>query len=96
MNTDQLCFCIPRISINTDKQFILKKLKILELGDNITRFIEIPLKSDPSYKKILIKMSYNNRLLLENVRNYFTENGYIKYVYQMPWFWKIYLNDRPK
>lgn len=96
MNTDQLCFCIPRISVNTNKQFILNKFKNLELGDFIIRFIEIPLKNDPSYKKILIKMSYKNQLLLENVKNYFSKNGYIKFVYQMPWYWKIYLNDRQK
>lgn len=95
MTTNQMCFCIPRISVNINKQFILTKIENLELG-KLVSFIEIPLKSDPSHKKILMKMNCSNMHLQENIRNYFRENGYIKFMYQMPWYWKIYLNDRQK
>jgi len=90
MTTNQMCFCIPRISVNINKQFILTKIENLELGKLVS------LKSDPSHKKILMKMKCSNMHLQENIRNYFRENGYIKFMYQMPWYWKIYLNDRQK
>tara|TARA_B100000282_G_C31732533_1_gene491719 strand:- start:1980 stop:2267 length:288 start_codon:yes stop_codon:yes gene_type:complete len=90
MKNKQLCLCIPRISVNTTKQFIWNRLVELELG-NIDKIIEIPLKNDSSYKRVLIKLHYTNEDLFKNIKNYFLENKCIKYVYQMPWYWKIFL-----
>ncbi len=93
MKNKQLCLCIPRISINTTKQFIRTRIENLELG-NIDRIIEIPLKNDSSYKRVLIKLHYTNEELFCNIKNYFLENQCIKYVYQMPWYWKIFLSHQ--
>ena len=73
MKNKQLCLCIPRISINTTKQFIRTRIENLELG-NIDRIIEIPLKNDSSYKRVLIKLHYTNEELFCNIKNYFLEN----------------------
>ena len=40
MKNKQLCLCIPRISVNTTKQFIWSRIVDLELG-NIDKIIEI-------------------------------------------------------
>ena len=91
----QLCLCIPRISVNTTKQFIKSRLLDLELG-KIDKIIEIPLKNDTSFKRVLIKLNYTNDELFHNITNYFEENQCIKYVYQMPWYWKIFLSHQQR
>ena len=80
--------CIPRISIDVPKEYIFNTLKGLNIG-YITKLTEIPLKNDPSQKRIMIKICYNTEENSKEIHKQLTDNGSIKLVYDMPWYWKI-------
>jgi len=81
--------CIPRIESSISKDYIYKTLCNLKIG-TIERIIEIPLKNDPTHKRIIIKIQWNkaNQKSI-NIQKTLLEAGSIKLVYDMPWYWKI-------
>lgn len=81
--------CIPRIDTNIPKDYIINKLCNLQIG-TIQKFTEIPLKNDPTHKRILITIVWNkkNQKAL-NIQNTLETHGSIKLVHDMPWYWKI-------
>jgi len=80
--------CIPRIDTNISKEYIYNKLCCLQIG-SIEKLIEIPLKNDPTHKRIIIKLKWNNENKAINIKNTLETNGSIKLVYDMPWYWKM-------
>lgn len=80
--------CIPRIDTNISKEYIYNKLCSLQIG-RIEKFVEIPLKNDPTHKRIIIKLKWNNENKAINIKNTLETNGSIKLVYDMPWYWKM-------
>jgi hypothetical protein len=80
--------CIPRIENTIQKEFIFKKLCALNIG-YIQKLTEIPLKSNPNFKRILIKIKWNTSQKTLDLKNKLMSGQTIKFVYQMPWFWKI-------
>ena len=88
--------CIPRVSINIKKNLIFKIFCNLKLG-YIERITEIPLKSNPYFKRIIIKIKWNPsneqaKYIYSRILN--SEPVFI--VYDMPWYWKVVLNQMPK
>jgi hypothetical protein len=80
--------CIPRIENTIQKEFIFKKLCALNIG-YIQKLTEIPLKSNPNFKRILIKIKWNTSQKTLDFKTKILSGQTIKFVYQMPWFWKI-------
>jgi len=95
IQTKKLELCIPRISINISKDTIFKTFCSLKLG-YIERISEIPLKSNPLFKRIIIRIKSNpstNQAKCIHQRILNSEPVFI--VYDMPWYWKIVLNQVP-
>lgn len=88
--------CIPRVSITISKKRIFDIFVKLNIG-YIERIIENPLKNDANYKRIIIRVKWdNNQIMAKQIQETIKENQYINLVYEMPWFWKIYENKSRK
>jgi hypothetical protein len=80
--------CIPRIENCITKEYIKNTFSKLNIG-KINNIIEIPLRNDTAYKRIIIKLQWNDNT--ENsifIRKHLEETGCIKIVHNMPWYWK--------
>jgi len=80
--------CIPRIESSISKDFIYKTLLNLKIG-SIERITEIPLRNDPTHKRVIIKLLWNKTESSINIQKTLMNAGSIKIVYDMPWYWKI-------
>ena len=87
---ENISLCIPRMEANVPKDYIYDKIKNLKIG-HIQKMTETPHRNDPSLKRILMRISYNekNKIKINNLESKLEEHGSIKYVYNMPWYWKI-------
>jgi len=81
--------CIPRVNNTLSKEYIQMKIEQLSLG-KIEYIVERPLKNEDDYKRIIIKYKWNyNNEHVEKIKRTIIEMGSLKYVYNMPWYWKI-------
>jgi hypothetical protein len=80
--------CIPRVNSNISKDYICDKLCNLQ-AINIERIIEIPLKNDPTHKRILLKIQWRNNETSKKIQDQFQKSHTINYVHEFPWYWKI-------
>jgi hypothetical protein len=81
--------CIPRVDNTMTKEYIESKINQLGLG-KIEYIAERPLKNDDEYKRIIIKYKWNYKnTYVDNIKKKMDETGSLKYVYNMPWYWKI-------
>lgn len=80
--------CIPRIESTIAKSTIIKTFELLNIG-NIYRVIEIPFKDSNKYKRIIVKLEWNNSEMSNRILSRFQEGKNVKIVYnsQSPWFW---------
>jgi hypothetical protein len=78
--------CIPKVETTLSKEYIYKKLCSFNIG-RIDRIIEVPLRNDPTHKRLIIKLHWHNE---SQVKSHLEEHGDIKLVYDMPWYWKVY------
>ena len=81
--------CIPRIETAITKEYIFKTFIDLKIG-YIQRISEIPLRNDPTHKRVIINLQWNNNA--QNaiyIQKKMTELGSVKLVHDMPWYWKI-------
>lgn len=90
MSNNYLSLCIPRIPIDTAKEYVYDIIEGLSIG-RIYRLTEIPLKNDPSQKRVLLKIRYEATRDTKCIQQQLIEHGSIKLVYNTPWYWKIYL-----
>jgi hypothetical protein len=92
MNRNQYCksFCIPRVDVNVEKEYICKKLKEFNIG-RISNIREIPLYKEPNYKRIIMKIEWDkeSNATIEQIDKLIDTYGSAKLVYDMPWYWKI-------
>ena len=81
--------CIPRLDARTPNQYIFKSLCKLKWG-HISILNEIPLRNDPTQKRVLIKVRWNKE---NSVQDKIDSGSVIKLVHDInsPWFWKIML-----
>lgn len=83
--------CIPRVENTLSTNYIFKKLCSAKLG-KIIKLVEIPLKQDQSYKRIIIKIRWDEKNeRAKQIREKIINGKSIKLVYDMPWFWKLVL-----
>lgn len=81
--------CIPRVDNTISKEYIQNKIENLGLG-KIEYIAERPLKNEEDYKRIIIKYKWNYKNdRVEKIKKTINELGSLKYVYNMPWYWKI-------
>lgn len=81
--------CIPRIELSVTKEYVQKILSEMRIG-SIKQIIEIPLRNEPSYKRIIIKLEWNNYMQSSiNIQRQLADRGSIRLVHNMPWYWKI-------
>lgn len=89
---NQMSICIPRVESTITKEYITNIIQKTRLF-TIDLINEIPLRNDPTHKRILMKIRWNRRSDdAINAENRLVEEGNIKLVYDMPWYWKICLS----
>lgn len=83
--------CIPRVDASVTIEYIKKKINSLNIG-HIREIREIPLRNDPTHKRILMRFHWkeNNRKSI-HLQKQMEELGSLKVVYDMPWYWKLVL-----
>lgn len=84
--------CIPRIDSNIKKEYIYERLSNIQVG-KIERIIEIPLKNDATYKRILFRITWNSNEKSIKMQEQLKNKGLINFVYDMPWYWKIFISN---
>jgi len=85
--------CIPKINSNIKLEYIYKNLSNIHLFQKIEKIIEIPLKNNPMYKRILIKVIWNDNENSKKIKEKLKNNGSINFVYNFPWYWKILITN---
>ena len=85
--------CIPRVSAKTSKEYINSRLSNLNIG-SIEKMTEFPLKNDPTHKRVIFKIKWQNNEISKKVQNYLTNNNTINIVYDIPWFWKVVITNQ--
>ena len=80
--------CIPRIEASIPKCIIYNTFNNLKIGI-IDGVIEIPFKDAPRYKRIIVKISWNDSEQANFILTRFQEGKNVKIVYNSPspWFW---------
>jgi hypothetical protein len=86
--------CIPKVSNEITRNQIFKIFCKLNIGF-ISKIIENPLRNDANYKRVVICVVWDNSqpVATEIQEILKSPNQYINLVYNMPWYWKIYLNQ---
>lgn len=81
--------CIPRVDSSVSKEYICQKISDMKAG-YIQRITEIPLRNDPTQKRIIIKFAWDDTTgNSSRIQRQLSELGSVKLVYNMPWYWKI-------
>jgi hypothetical protein len=87
--------CIPRISVEIKREFIFNTFCRLKIG-YIERITEIPLKSNPMFKCVILRVKWN--LSSEKAKYMFdrlSNKDPVYVVYDVLWYWKVVMNDMP-
>lgn len=81
--------CIPRIDINTSKQYIFTTMCKLRWG-HISILNEIPLRNDQTQKRVIIRVKWNATVDTET-KDRLNDGDTLKLVHDInsPWFWRI-------
>jgi len=82
--------CIPRVSNEIKKKYIIEKINKLNWGI-IKLLNEIPLSKEKDYKRIMIKLDWNTDDETLKYKEKIKNEEVIKVVYDenSPWFWRI-------
>ena len=80
--------CIPRIESSINREYIYNTFHKLKIG-YIEKLNEIPLRNEPTHKRIIIRIKLNNSETAYDIKNFLDELGSVKIVHNMPWFWRV-------
>ena len=80
--------CIPRIDASIPKSLIISVFEKLNIG-KLEGVIEIPFKESNKYKRIIVKIEWNDSDKSNYILSRFEEGKNVKIVYNLPspWFW---------
>ena len=80
--------CIPRIDAAIPKTQIIKTFESLNIG-KLEGVIEIPYKDSSKFKRIIVKIEWNDSDMSNYILMRFNEGKNVKIVYDinLPWFW---------
>jgi branched-subunit amino acid aminotransferase/4-amino-4-deoxychorismate lyase len=89
--------CIPRVSVQISRKQIFETFCKLNIG-YIERITENPLRLDTNFKRIVIRIKWDNtqELAKEIQEQLKDKTNHMNVVYDMPWFWQIYANQPQK
>lgn len=87
--------CIPRIDATVSKSFIFDVFCRMKIG-YIEKIYEIPIKSDTNYKRVFLKVKWNNTKTAQYFQTRFDKGENIKVVHSMPWYWICVSNRHSK
>lgn len=81
--------CIPRVESTMTRNYIEKIIYNMNIG-TIERLNEIPLRNDPSHKRVIMKIKWNTKNMKTNeILSNLNDIGSVNLVYDMPWYWKV-------
>jgi hypothetical protein len=88
MSIVQNSICIPRIDSSIPKSLIVKTFENLKIG-RIEGVVEIPFKDSNKYKRIIVKIEWNESDMSKYILSRFQAGKNVKIVYNLPapWFW---------
>lgn len=85
--------CIPKVSNKITKQYIFSIFCALKIGF-IEKLTEVPIRNDPSHKRIFVKIKWNQSELSKYICKRFETGDNVKVVYSDPWYWICVSNIR--
>jgi hypothetical protein len=93
----QIQICIPKMSNEIPRHQIYNVFNKLNIG-KIYRLLENPLRADPTYKRVVIYIDWNNeQSLSKEIQETLQDpTEHMNIVYDMPWYWQIYANHPQK
>lgn len=80
--------CIPRVDKKILREEIFQTFCKLKIG-YIEKLLEIPLKSDEKYKRIIVKIKMNETENATFIKTRLEKGEPVNIVYDMPWFWQL-------
>jgi hypothetical protein len=88
MSIVQNSICIPRIDSSIPKSLIISAFEKLNIG-KLEGVVEIPFKDSNKYKRIIVKIEWNDSERTKYILERFEEGKNVKIVYNLPspWFW---------
>ena len=88
MSIVQNSICIPRIDSSIPKSLIISAFEKLNIG-KLEGVVEIPFKDSNKYKRIIVKIDWNDSERSNYILSRFEEGKNVKIVYNLPspWFW---------
>lgn len=91
MQKYETALCIPRIEAKFTRQFIFDKIRRLNWG-YIEKINEIPLMNEENYKRIVVKLKWNQLDSSKKYKAKLDDGETIKLVYERdsPWYWRIH------
>jgi len=78
--------CIPRVDADVSKGYIFKVFSRMKIGW-IEHIAEVPIKADPQFKRVFIKLKWNRTELANKINVRFDNGQNVKIVHSMPWYW---------
>ena len=87
MNTISI-LCIPRMETKIKKDYIFNIFRRLDIG-NIEKITELPLRIDPQFKCIQIKIKWNDTQKAKDIQARLDAKLPVNIVYDEPWYWKL-------
>lgn len=85
--------CIPRMEQSITRQTIFDTFKKLNIG-RIERITENPLKNNPDYKRVILRIKWNNTTQSIKIKNRLENSEPVNIVYELPWFWRVVLSNK--
>lgn len=86
--------CIPRMEATVSRSYIKDIFTRLDIG-KIERIIEIPLRSEPNYKRIIIQVDWKEETPNSVfIQDRLSKKESVKLVHDMPWFWRVVTAER--
>jgi hypothetical protein len=84
--------CIPRVPRNLTYKNFSQLIQKSQIG-TVHQYREIPLKQDPSTKRILFKIKWNtDSSKTQKYIDMLANDKTIKLVYDFPWYWLIFIS----
>lgn len=81
--------CIPRVDVKMSRNYIEDVIYNMKIG-SIEKMNEIPLRKDPSHKRVIMKIRWDtSNLKTKQILNQMKDAGSVNLVYNMPWYWKV-------
>lgn len=84
--------CIPRMDLQFTPEYVSNIISKLHLGD-IEKVTEIPLKNDPTHKRIMLKIRWEpTNENSEKIKTRLIKNEPVQVVYDGKWYWKLMIS----